>query len=175
LTDAGEGKVDIFVSTISLAEIGPSKMGKSGLRPIEVLNSISKAIVLVDPTPDIMSVAGHLRDQTYRLIGEPETTAPKRNLSLGDSIHIATAIALREEFGVQNLVLHTFDEGKSKDSEIGKKTVPIIGFQNWCRDCGNDEEVMKAIEIKRGKPEHPSCPLPRPKSSHADSQKPPGN
>lgn len=160
LKDAEEKKVEIFVSTISLAEIGPSKMGKSGLSPRQVLSSMSKALVFVDTTPDIMSLAGHLRDQTYRHTEGPDDKAASRSLSLGDSIHLATAVALREEYGVQNLSFHTFDEGKRKDSEIGKKTVPMIGFQNWCRDCHDDEEVRRVIDLSRNKPVHPSCPLP---------------
>lgn len=160
LKDAEERKVEIFISTISLAEIGPSKMGKSGLNPRQVVGSMSKSLVFVDPTPDIMSLAGHLRDQTYRHMEGPADTAPVRPLSLGDSIHLATAVALREEFGVQNLTLHTFDEGKSRSSETGKKTVPMIGFQNWCRGCENDEEVQKVIDLSRSKPVHPLCPLP---------------
>ncbi len=160
LEEAKGTKSEIYVSTVTLAEIAPSKMGKSGLSPGQVLASMSKSFILFDTTPDIMSLAGYLRDQRYRHVDGPENKAATRQLSLGDSIHLATAVALKEEFGVQNLSLHTFDEGKKRDGESGKKTVPIIGFQNWCRDCQNDEEIQKVISLQRTKPVHPQCPLP---------------
>ncbi len=160
LEDSKAGLVDIYLSTISLAELRPSTLKMSGFTPIQVLSSISGSFVLVDTSPDIMSVAGHLRDQTYKHVEGPEERAVTRPLSLGDSIHLATAVALREEFGVQNLVVHSFDLGKRKDIEEGKKTVPMVGFEKWCRGCDNDDWVQKVVSVERKIPEHPLCPLP---------------
>lgn len=165
LRDAKSRSCEIYISTVTLAEIAPSKMGKTGITPSQVLASMSNAFVLIDTTPDIMSLAGHLRDQTFRQVDGPDDRAATRGLSLGDSIHLATAVALREEFGVQNLSLHSFDQGKRRDGETGKKTVPIVGFQNWVRDCQSDEEIQKVISIPRTMPEHPQCPLPKTKAS----------
>lgn len=161
LEDCKSGSVDIYLSTVSLAEIRPSTIKHSGLTPIQVLSAISGSFIMVDTSPDIMSLAGHLRDQHYRHIDGPENRAATRPLSVGDSIHLATAVALREEFGVQNLTVHSFDEGKRRDTEEGKKTVPMIGYESWIRDCANDEWVQKVVSIERKKPEHPLCPLPK--------------
>jgi predicted nucleic acid-binding protein len=163
LSECDAGQIEIFISTISLAEIRPSSMGRSGLTPSQVLASVSKSFKMVDTSPDIMSLAGYLRDQTYRHVELTDAKAPPRILGLGDSIHLATAVALREEFGVQNLTLHTFDEGKRRDGESGKKTVPIDGFQNWCRGIEGDEEIQKVLSTPRSKPVHPSCQLPKSK------------
>jgi hypothetical protein len=155
------GTVGLYVSTITLAEIRPSAVNREGLTPSQVLAGISGSFVLIDTSPDIMSLAGYLRDRTYRHIDGPADRAPGRPLGTGDAIQLATAVALREEYGVQNLTLHTFDEGKKKDGIEGKRGVPIIGFENWCRDCVDDEEVQKVISVPRKKPVHPSCPLPQ--------------
>lgn len=160
LEDIASKNCEVYISTVTLAEISPKKMGKTGLTPTQVITSMSKSFIQVDTSPDIMSLAGHLRDQTYRHVDGPDEKAPSRLLSLGDSIHLATGIALREEFGVQNLTLHSFDEGKRRDGETGKKTVPIVGFHNWCRDCEDDEEIQKAIAIPKSKPVHPQCKIP---------------
>ena len=173
LEEASSKKCEIYISTVTLAEIAPSKMKKTGLNPSQVLASMSKSFIIVDTSPDIMSLAGHLRDQQYRHIDGPDDKAATRHLSLGDSIHLATAVALREEFGVQSLGLHTFDEGKKRDGETGKKTVPIIGFHNWCRNCADDEEVQKVISLAKTKPVHPQCPLPKKNPKSNDSKKPP--
>lgn len=161
LEDLESKKCEIFVSTITLAEIAPSRMGNSGLSPVQVLRSISKSFIMIDTMPDIMSLAGHLRDQKYRPVDGPDRLAFPRPLGLGDAIHLATAVALREEFGVQNLKFHTFDQGKKPDAESGKKSVPMLGFDSWCRDCGLDEEVQKVIAIPKTKPIHDNCPLPK--------------
>ncbi|GGL60744.1 hypothetical protein GCM10011392_13970 [Wenxinia marina] len=161
LDDLNAGRVDIYLSTISLAEIRPSKIGRSALTPAQVISSINKSFKYVDPSPDIMSLAGYLRDQRYRQVDGPDERASSRELSLGDSIHLATAVSLREEFGVQNLSLHSFDEGKKRDGETGQKAVPIVGFHNWCRDTKDDDEIQKVLSIPKSKPVHPSCPLPK--------------
>lgn len=160
LEEAKLGKVELYISTITLAEIRPSAVSRSGFSPIQILSEISSSFILIDTSPDIMSLAGYLKDQTYQSVDGPIKDAAKRPLGTGDAIQLATAIALREEFGVQNLTLHTFDEGKRKDSVDGK-SVPLIGYQNWCRGCANDEEVQKVIAIPRKKPDHPLCPLPK--------------
>lgn len=116
LEEASSGQVSIFISTISLAEIRPNAINRPGLFPSQVISEISKSLNLIDTSPAIMSLAGYLRDKSYRLIEGPDKTAPSRLLGIGDAIQLATAVALREEFGVQNLTLHTFDEGKRRDS-----------------------------------------------------------
>ena len=160
LEESALGEVDIYISTITLAEIRPSAISKIGMSPLQVLSAISASFIPIDTSPDIMSLAGYLRDQRYREINVPESKASSRPLGTGDAIHLATAVALREEFGVQNLTLHSFDEGKSKSTEEGSKTVPILGFEKWCRDCADDEEIQKVISVPKKKPEHPACPLP---------------
>jgi|TARA_R100000049_G_C1900594_1_gene50775 predicted nucleic acid-binding protein len=164
LQEAGAGQVDLYISTITLAEIRPSKMGKTGLTPLQVLDGVSQTFIQVSPSPYIMSLAGYLRDQSFRLVNVPEDQAFPRPLGLGDAIHLATAVALREEIGVQNLVLHSFDEGKTKDGNTGKKNVGILNFERWCRDCSGDEEIQRVISTPRKKPHHPTLPLPRIKS-----------
>lgn len=160
LDELEASQCEIYISTLTLAEIAPSKVQKTGHTPSQVLASMSKAFIQIDTSPDIMSLAGYLRDQNYRPVDVPENKAVPRPLGLGDSIHLATAVFLREELGVQNLILHSFDEGKKRSGETGKRSVPILGFQNWCRDCHDDEEIQKVISVPRTKPVHPSCPLP---------------
>lgn len=177
LTDLKNGRTDIFISTTVLAEIRPSKVRSAGKTPLQIVQAVSAAFKFVPPSPDIMSLAGHLRDQVYMQVDGPEDRASTRELSLGDSIHLATGVALQEEFGVQNLTVHSFDEGKKKDGQIGKRTVPIVGLHNWCRKNKDDEEVQRVLSLKIKKPEHASCPLPKtkPNLNPNASRKPPAS
>jgi len=175
LKELSAGKTQIFLSTVALAEIRPSRVKDTGKTPAQIVNAISAAFRFVAPTSDIMSLAGYLRDQRYRQTDGPEDRAADRVLSLGDSIHLATGVALREEFGVQELILHSFDEGKNKGGESGKRNVPIVGFHNWCRDLQGDEEVQKVLELTIKKPDHPSCKLPTKNPNSTSSRKPPAS
>ncbi len=175
LQDLLSGKTEIFVSTTVLAEIRASKVRKAGKSPLQIVQAVSASFKFVPPSPDIMSLAGHLRDQEYLQVDGPSDRASKRDLSLGDAIHLATGIALQEEYGVQNLVVHSFDEGKRRDGQTGKKTVPMVGFHNWCRTNANDEEVQRALSLKITKPVHPSCSLPITNPKSTSSKKPPAS
>lgn len=162
LEDCLNSKCEIYISSISLAEIRPSAINRPGLSPIQVLSSISSNFIVIDTSPNIMSLAGILRDQKYQQSDGPESRAAERPLGLGDAIQLSTAVSLREEFGVQNLTFHSFDEGKRRDSESGgKKTVPMIGFEKWCRACSDNETVQKVISVPKKLPEHPLCQVPR--------------
>ena len=172
LDESRGGHLQIFYSTITLAEVRPSKVNKPGLTAREIIDGVNGTLIPVTPSPDIMDLAGRLRDARYRHINGPEKQAAQRDLSLGDAIHLATGIALREEYGVQGLALHTFDRGKRKDSEAGKKTVPLIGYENWCRDCKDDEDVQRAIDLPKLEPEHPLCKRPTVTNSPASEKLP---
>jgi hypothetical protein len=62
-----------------------------------------------------MSSAGYLRDRTYHHTDGPEGRSAIRPLGTDGAVQLATAVALEEEYGVQNLSLHSSDEGKKKD------------------------------------------------------------
>lgn len=175
LKDMQAGKTDIFVSTTVLAEIRASKVRETGKSPLQIVQAVSSAFKFVPPSPDIMSLAGHMRDQVYVQVDGPEERASSRELSLGDAIHLATGIALQEEYGVQNLVVHSFDEGKRRDGQTGKRTVPMVGFHNWCRTNADDEEVQRALSLKITKPVHTSCDLPTTNPNSTSSKKPPAS
>lgn len=175
LEEAKSGSIDLYLSTITLAEIRPSRMKSPELTPDQVVSRISNSFIMIGTSPDIMSLAGYLKDRPYRHIDGPPDKAASRPLGTGDAIQLATAVALREEFGVQNLTIHSFDEGKKKDSAEDSKCVPIIGFEKWCRDCSSDEEIQKVISVPRKKPEHPLCPLPKKPINPTSSSKPPAS
>ncbi|MEW2911442.1 hypothetical protein [Leisingera sp. JC11] len=163
IADAEAGKAEIFISSISLAELRPSRVADSSETPAGLLTKLGAFISVVDTIPDIMSIAGCLRDNRYVCSTDgPKVAERKRELTLGDAIQLATAIWMREYAGVQDLELHTFDNGKSKNSgeSGGKRAVPMLDFHNWCKGLDDVEVVQLAREIKRKKPDHPLHPIP---------------
>ncbi len=160
VADAEAGRVKIHMASITLAELRPSMVNLPGETPVNIINRLCSFAIMVDTSPDIMSLAGVLKDNTYICSTDAPKAKPRsRPLSTGDAIQLATAIDLRETWGVQGLVMHTFDEGKRKSTEDGR-TVPMIGFHNWCKGLEDNEAVSLVRELKRIKPVHTSCPIP---------------
>ncbi len=156
--DAKAGKSDIFISTISLAELRPSMVNQASETPVSILRRLCSFITPVDTLPDIMSLAGELRDNEYLHVdGDPKRA--KVTLTLGDAVHLATGIWMREYSGAQNVEFHTFDDGKGKGNAEGRG-VSMLSFHNWTRNLENSNCVQQAIELKRKLPDHALCKLP---------------
>ena len=158
--DARTGKAEIFISSISLAELRPSVIKKPGYTPASIIREACAFIRIIDTSPDIMSLAGMLKDVTYICSTDlPKVKERSRILTTGDAIQLATGVWMKEYFGVQNLELHTFDDGKGKNSEVYAKTVPMLSYHNWCKGLEANDNVQLAVELKRRKPLHPSFPM----------------
>jgi len=142
LDEARQGTCRIYCSTITLAEVTRDRMVKSNDTFNAFLRSFRSAIVPIDPNPNIMITAGHLRGFTYTKNGG------NRRLGTPDAIHLATALALQDSFRVPLDALHTFDRG------MNGKAAPIIGLEDWCDGCKDDEVVRKVIALKREPPLH---------------------
>ncbi|HEV7293132.1 MAG TPA: hypothetical protein VGN79_12505 [Devosia sp.] len=148
LEEAAAGDCTIYCSTITIAEIPESAFERNA--PFsEFLRDFQNTVVPVDPGPAIMRLAAHLRSQPY------EKQGSKRRLATPDAIHLATAVALKDYFGVDLSGFHTFDTGKRRGEE-GGKGIPLIGYESWCGSCSDDDVVKKVIAIKRSQPLHPS-------------------
>lgn len=150
LSDAQSGKVTIYMSSISAVEILPSKLKKSNSFE-DFMDDYQGVIVLSDPGPNVMTLAGRLRDLPYK-----KGNSEKRRLSTPDAIILATAVHLQEALNVKLDCFHTFDRGKQKSSD-GKKAIPIIGYEQWCEGFDVDQRALseKVTGMNRCEPTHP--------------------
>lgn len=149
LDESRAGKCTIYCSTITLAEVTRKFLVNSRASSFnDFLREFRSAIVPIDPDPNTMIVAGHLRGMVYTKSGG------ERRLMTPDAIHIATALTLTDTYKVPLDVLHTFDAGKAKGPE--GNGVPMIGFETWCEQCKDDDVVQRVIALKRDHPRHPS-------------------
>jgi predicted nucleic acid-binding protein len=156
LNDAKSGNVQIYTSSIALAEIVPSSIQKSAALSIEAfLDDFRGAITVISPSPNVMIQAGRLRDLPYK-----KGKSPGRRLSTPDAIMLASCIELVESFGVSILSFHTFDNGKKRDPVEGKM-VPLLSYHEWCDFMSKDqlELANKVISISRKLPTHPQLKL----------------
>ena len=151
LDESQAGKCHIYSSSITIAEITERTLRTVAVGTFrDFLKDFQSSIILIDPDPNTMTIASHLRSQVYVQPG-----AKSRHLGTPDAIHLATAINLKEIYDVELDGFHTFDAGKSRGVD-GGKGMPLIGFQNWTENCQSDRWVKKVVALNRSRPEHPT-------------------
>lgn len=151
LSECRDGKHRIYTSSLVFVELLPSYITKPEIGSfLDFVNDFSGAIVVIDATPEIMHVAGSLRDLPYR-----KATA-RRRLATPDAIMLASAVNLVQAFGVKLDHFHTYDDGKKRG--VDGRSVPILSYQDWCDGFTSDQMryAKNVIDIDRCRPIHPS-------------------
>ncbi|MBS0268203.1 MAG: hypothetical protein JSS54_04380 [Proteobacteria bacterium] len=117
----------------------------------EFIEDLSGSVVLIDPSPNLMSLSGSLRDLRYSKSGGTRT------LATPDAIMLATVMHLEDDLGVTLKAFHTYDAGKAKGPE--GKLVPLLTYEEWCEGLAGSELADRAIRLPRCKPIHHSPEL----------------
>jgi predicted nucleic acid-binding protein len=156
LNEAREGKHRIYTSSLVFAEILPSSLTKPGIGSFQdFVDDFQGAIVVVEASPNVMQLAGRLRDLPYR-----KTNSRGRRLATPDAIILASCVYLGEALGVRVSAFHTFDDGNTRGPE--GRSVPLLSYHEWCE--GFTEEQTKVakpvLDLNRTRPIHPTPKLP---------------
>jgi predicted nucleic acid-binding protein len=148
--EAKEGKCKIHYSPITIAEFDRQKIKTAQYGTFsDFLRDFKGAFMPVAPDPNVMAVAAELRSLEYR------KNTGKRYMHTPDAIHLASALALTEAYGLAKLeAFHTFDNGSNSNG------VPLLSYPEWCETCSNDPLAQKIINMNRSKPLHPEKKLP---------------
>ncbi|WP_376100818.1 type II toxin-antitoxin system VapC family toxin (plasmid) [Roseomonas sp. CCTCC AB2023176] len=156
IDDAMKGERKIHFSTILFAEVKPSHLRQGGYETMaQVMNDFVAAFHPIEPNPNVMMAAGRLRDAkaTNPADGKP----CNRVVGTADAIHLATCAYLRSQMGVENVVFHTFDEGKGKSWE--GKCFPLLALEEWILYAPDGSIESEVIALPRTKPLYPQPPL----------------
>jgi predicted nucleic acid-binding protein len=156
LDEVKAGKSKIYTSSIVLAEILPSSLAKSNKGSFQdFVVSLHGSIIIVDASPNVMRIAGELRDLPYR-----KSNSPGRQLATPDAIMFASCIYLAEAMGVKVDAFHTFDDGRRRGPD--GKSVPLLSYHEWCEGFTPDQmRIAKSvIDLNRCRPVHPSPKFP---------------
>ncbi len=100
-----------------------------------------------------MARAALLRDLKYTKKG----TTAERVVGTADAIHLMTCLHVKEDLGADDILFHTFDEGKGKT--WGGNRVPLLKCEDCCEGIRDNPLVSKVIALPRHKPEHPEPKL----------------
>lgn len=150
IQEASRNERKIYISTVSFAEVRPSFLKKKDFGTVnDLIKAFKSAFYPINPTPDIMTQAGLLKDLVFKKKG-----GTSRVVGTGDAIQLTTCLYAKLELGIADIVFHTFDEGKGKNWE--GKCVPLLGFEDWCEGHQSNPVVKRVIDLSRHKPEHPN-------------------
>jgi hypothetical protein len=147
LEEAQRGECVLHCSTITMAEITRHNL-KGGHDFDQFMTLWGGGIVPLSPGPNTMRLASELRSLIY------SKTGGERRLHTVDAIHLASALTLIDDYGVELEAFHTFDKGGKRDPE--GKGVPLVGYQDWCEECADDPLARRIIDMTRTNPIHPN-------------------
>jgi predicted nucleic acid-binding protein len=156
LMESRDGNHRIYTSSLVFAEVLPSSIIKTDIGSFsDFVDDFRGAIIIIDASPDVMQLAGRLRDLPYK-----KGTSPGRRLATPDAIMLASAVYLVQVFGVNIDHFHTYDDGKSRGPE--GRSVPLLSYQDWCEGFTPDQAtaVKPVLDLDRCRPIHPSPRLP---------------
>jgi hypothetical protein len=156
LIESRDGKYRIYTSSLVFAEVLPSSITKPEIGSfLDFVDDFRGAVIIIDASPDVMQLAGRLRDLPYR-----KGTSTRRRLATPDAIMLASAVHLVHVFSVNLDFFHTYDDGKKRGPE--GRSIPLLSFQDWCEGFTADQmSIAKPVlELDRRRPIHPSPRLP---------------
>lgn len=150
--EAKQKKRKIYFSTLTFAEIKHEHFKGAGFGSIsEFFRDMGSNFIPIEPVPNILICAGELRSvKTQNPYPKAETT---RDLATPDAILLQTCVFIRDILGVDDIIFHTFDEGKARSAN--GKSVPLLGFENWYPSTNRPDCIKKVCSLRREKPLHP--------------------
>lgn len=150
--EAKARKRQIYYSTISLAEFRQEYFIGSSYGSIQdFFDDMGSACLPVEPNPNIMISVSELRSAKSTNPSDPKSTG--RAIATPDAIVMMSALYARDALGIEDIVLHSTDEGKGKG--WAGRSVPIIGFEKWYPEATRTDSVKKVCGLAIEKPMHP--------------------
>jgi predicted nucleic acid-binding protein len=141
-----EPKWKIYTSSLIYTEIMDSQIKKKGVGSLTAfLADLEGSVILIDPNPPVLQLAGRLKDIRYRK-GESD----RRRLTTGDAIMLATCLYAQDVLGVTFEAFHTLDDGR-------KKEVPLLSYHEWCEGLIGAylRLAQRVCALNRQRPVHP--------------------
>ncbi|SMH40775.1 hypothetical protein SAMN02982922_2419 [Mesorhizobium australicum] len=75
-------------------------------------------------------------------------------MTLGDAIHLVSALWVKEATEVSDLEFMTFDNSsnKSVETDIGTKALPILNLEEFTHGISSDPDVFALLRLQRLRP-----------------------
>lgn len=82
-------------------------------------------------------------------------------MTLGDAIHLVSALVVKEVHDVPDLEFLTFDNsaGRSVETDPGAKALPILSLEEFTHGISGDPDVFAVMALPRLRPILKQMPL----------------
>lgn len=147
-------KRQLWISSVLFAELRPSNFKPGAFASLDELSKYIRSFAdVVSPDPPTMMRAARLRDLRWQRKNKAETEKP-RTITLGDAIHLASALWVKEALKVADLEFLTFDNGRSStdETEPGTKSLSLLKLEDYTDGLGNNPDVTAAVLLRRVPP-----------------------
>lgn len=146
----------LWISSVLFAELRPSTFVPGKFATLDEFAKYLRSIAeVVDPNPTVMLRAARLRDMKWqrdpKLLSKGELP---RIMTLGDAIHIASALFVKEAYPVDDLEFLTFDNKADSSVETGPgaKSLPLLSIGNFVHNISSNPDVFAVLSLPIVKP-----------------------
>ena len=156
LDEAADGKRSLWISSVIFAEFRPSSFRPGKFDDLSsFVRYIQSITETISPTPETMLRAGRLRDiKWWKSPDMRQANEKVRCLTLGDAVHLASALWVKEALGINDIEFLTFDNGQSTSDEADSNTkaLSLLSLQDYTYDIGGNPDVRALVELRRIRP-----------------------
>jgi len=141
----------LWVSNVIFAELRPKSFVPGKFKSVdELANYIRSVATVVSPDPNAMLRAARLRNVDWQRPGRMPNEKP-RCMTLGDAIHLVSALWVKEACQVNDLEFLTFDNstGTSVETDPRTKALPILSIEDYTHEIGDDPDVVAVVRLPR--------------------------
>jgi hypothetical protein len=148
---------NLWVSTALFAELRPSNFKPSEkFKTVEDLARYIHSITTVVAIDPYMALrAARLRDCKWlRPLGIRMPAEKPRCMSLGDALHLVSALWVKEATNINDVEFLTFDDGRSRTTEIdpGCEPLSILRLEEYTDGLLENADVLAVANLYRTKP-----------------------
>jgi hypothetical protein len=161
LDEAVCGKRNLWVSSALFAELRPTSFMPGAFSSVDDLAKYIRSIAtVITPDPITMLRVARLRDVRW-MRPKPMKNEKPKSMSLGDAMHIASALWVKEVEKVEDIEFLTFDDGGSKTSELdpGTNSLSLLRLENYTDGVSANPDVIATVRLHRCRPKLPQGEL----------------
>lgn len=146
----------LWVSHVLFGELREKSFKSGRFKDVtELARYIRSIATVVTPDPSAMLRVARLRNFDWSRPPSKKAKQEKpRCMTLGDAIHLVSALLVKEAHGVSDLEFMTFDNsaGKTVETDPGTKALPILSLEDFTHGISGDPDVFAVMGLPRLRP-----------------------
>lgn len=140
----------LWISSVIFAELRPRSFKSSAkFADVRALAQYIRSIAtVVNPEPNMMLRVARLRDIVWKK-SQPMANEKPRCMTLGDAIHLVSALWVKEATKIEDLEFLTFDNKSdiSVETDPGTKSLPLLRIDDYAHGLADDLDVAAVLRL----------------------------